>query len=502
MDSQITCRVSRIQKIGLVLPPTFVDPTKDYARFSQSQGLPLIMANLPDDIEVVYINASLDGFDQREELDDGMVRVGLSENEIAERLSDCDVVGISCNITAQYPAAVQVGQIARSIGVPTILGGVHATFSYPDICKPKLPFDYIVIGEGVSAMRRLIGLPHSEKPTSEPDNIICCHKQPPLTTPFNIKQINLKSLFPLDYRVHEAARASASRVYAHSSYPVADAMCTVFSIGCPFRCDFCSTVRISKHFQIYNEYQIRSQLRQIKSLGYKYLVIMDDNLLTHQNRARWLFEHIKDIGLRVIYDGGIYINFCNDEMINVMAPVTDRVFVAIERKDALSIDKYKRVNQSQSDLESKRIHLLESLQSAGIKVSGYFIIGHPDEDNTSIRSTLDFAYKLKQNQLIDYASINIVTAYPGTPLWENCAKRGILEIPQDLRPGSYKIFSTSFGNILHPSVKHKRLREWLYTAREKINGTDCTAFERTTLERLELPIQKDYNSYRTIDIGG
>lgn len=481
--------MSACDRISLVVPPIYVDPICDYARFSQSQGLPLIKANLPPDIEVDFFDSGLDGFDVRCETSEGMLRIRLTPDQIAARLEGSDLVGISCNFSTQYPAAVEVARIARSLGIPTVLGGVHTSFDASTICGVSSPFDHLVLGDGIAALTDLISyLRGTVGPAGLPSILPCRDVRPPAIPP-RLPQCHLPSLEVPDYSDHEGARAAATRTYSHWGFH-ADSMCVVFSMGCPFACDFCSTVRMASSFNSFTEEQIRSQLHQIRSLGYRYVVLMDDNLLTHKKRAVNIFRALADTGLRAVYDGGIYVNFCDKEMVEAMAPVCDRVFVALERHHPYPIDKFFRVNPSPTDLDRRRSNLLELFREAGVKVSAYLPIGHPDEDRTSILSTLAYARRLRSPGLIDYASLHLVTAYPGPLLWQDCWRRGILELPETLSPGAYRLFSTSIGNIHHPLLPRRTLQEWLYEARLELNGPATSAFERRTLERLQIRFQR------------
>lgn len=478
--------MSNYRRISLVVPPIYVDPGRDYVRFSQSQGLPLIKANLPGDLDVDFFDAGLDGFDLRQETSEGMLRVGLTPAQIAARLAASDLVGISCNFSTQYPAAVEVAQLARSLGIPSIVGGVHATFDAAAICGPDSPFDYLTLGDGIEALHDLISSLRGDLARRGLANIVPCRSTRAISLPGRMPQCDLAALAVPNYADHESARAAAQIVQGQWGIP-SDGMCVVFSMGCPFACDFCSTVRMAGHFNLFTERQVHSQLRQIRSLGYRYIVIMDDNLLTHRRGAIGIFRAIAEEGLRAIYDGGIYVNFCDTELVQAMAPVFDSVFVALERKFPYAIDKFFRVNSSAEDLDRRRLLLLEMFRLAGVRVSAYFTIGHPDEDEQSILETLSYARFLRGEGLIDYASIHLVTAYPGTPLWESCRRRGLLELPGALTPGAYRVYSTSIGNIRHPSVPRRVLQDWLQQARIEVNGTSIHTFERQTLERLQIP---------------
>lgn len=472
----------KIKKVSLVIPPLYIDSSSDYIRFLHSQGLPLISSNISKNIELDFIDSTLEGFNLREPIPGGMLRVGISYKELEKRFANSDLVGISCNFTTQLPAAVNVAKISKKMEIPSILGGVHPTFDWRNIIKEKLPFDYIAIGEGVSSFNNIIDYLEKGSPL---ENIVN-YFDPPMDIPKAIPQLNLKKINPPDYSLYESSKEARKKVVEGTSLEHLMPMGTIFSIGCPFRCDFCSTVQMATRYQSFSKNQIIEQINQIKSLGYNYLIILDDNLLTDQKMSKWIFKQINEADLKVIYDGGIYINFCSEELIDAMSPSVERVFIALERKEGYSIDKFRKINSSQEELDKKRIKILESFKKRGIATSGYLTIGYPKENLQSIMKTLEYGNNLKQEGLLDYASINIITAYPGTPLWDSCKQKNLLISPKALTPQEYRIYSTSFGNIDHPSVSRARIRDLLLEYRERINGKEYNTIEKLTGERIQL----------------
>jgi radical SAM superfamily enzyme YgiQ (UPF0313 family) len=67
-------------------------------------------------------------------------------------------------------------------------------------------------------------------------------------------------------------------------------------------------------------------------------------------------------------------------------------------------------------------------KQAGIEiVHGFFVVGSPDETVEDIRSTFDFAAKLR----LDTFGFNRLCVYRGTPLWKEYVQRGVVDDAAD-----------------------------------------------------------------------
>jgi radical SAM superfamily enzyme YgiQ (UPF0313 family) len=66
---------------------------------------------------------------------------------------------------------------------------------------------------------------------------------------------------------------------------------------------------------------------------------------------------------------------------------------------------------------------VELAKSVGLTTEGYFMIGHPDETEKTIQETIRFSVSLG----LDYAKFTINTPLPGTPLFEEWDRAGVIK---------------------------------------------------------------------------
>jgi anaerobic magnesium-protoporphyrin IX monomethyl ester cyclase len=91
-----------------------------------------------------------------------------------------------------------------------------------------------------------------------------------------------------------------------------------------------------------------------------------------------------------------------------------RVFFGIESGD----DGILRVMRKQVNVSDVR-RAVNVAVKAGLKTAGFFIVGYPGEDNSTILKTLKFATELP----LDYASFSLPYPIPGTGLYNRVKER-------------------------------------------------------------------------------
>src|SRR5688572_8254251 len=109
-------------EVGLTLPG-FVERSKVIASLP-SLSLLTIAGLTPDDVEVTYHE--------------------VADIDALGELPPCDLAAVS-TFTAQAKEAYKLAELYRAIGVPTVIGGLHAN-AVPNDCARH--FDAVVTGEG------------------------------------------------------------------------------------------------------------------------------------------------------------------------------------------------------------------------------------------------------------------------------------------------------------------------------------------------------------------
>jgi magnesium-protoporphyrin IX monomethyl ester (oxidative) cyclase len=143
----------------LIFPP-FTVSSSDYPTPDPPLGLAYLAAFLErKGYPVKILDALALGIEQARKKKGGLLKVGLSDQEIKKAIIDYqpDVVGISCAYTAHAPDAHSVAALVKAVKPKTLVvfGGAHATVCAPLVLKDK-NVDLVVLGEGELAFFEIV----------------------------------------------------------------------------------------------------------------------------------------------------------------------------------------------------------------------------------------------------------------------------------------------------------------------------------------------------------
>ncbi len=276
-------------------------------------------------------------------------------------------------------------------------------------------------------------------------------------------------------------------------------MSVQFSRGCPFNCEFCDIVnlngripRLKSNEQMIREFQV---LYDMSWRGGVFVV--DDNFIGNKSKVKLLLREIITWQEARRYPFALYteasVNLAeDDELMQLMATAGfDSVFLGLETPAEESLKECGKHQNCKMDL----LEAVKRIQRNGMEVMGGFIIGF-DNDPPNI---FERQVKFIQNSGVCRAMIGLLTALPGTRLYERLKSEGrLLEgtsgdncdgsvnfIPkmdlQTLRDG----YDAVLKSLYSPKEYYQRATEFLKTYRPKrfrrLDGTQIMAFLRSML---------------------
>jgi radical SAM superfamily enzyme YgiQ (UPF0313 family) len=308
-----------------------------------------------------------------------------------------DLVGITA-FTSQANRAYQVAAQFRALGVPVVMGGIHAT-----VCAKEAMarVDAIVTGEAEGVWGRVL---------RDLDN-------GRLDRRYDGGQANMDT-------VPVARHDMVSAGYAFGSIQT--------TRGCPLNCSFCSVTAVNGVH--YRQRPIADVVSEFKLIPEKRVLIVDDNLIgtrdEHIARAGQLFRALAEANLDKEWVCQVTINFSDhDELMKLAARAGCRgVFIGFESSAPEGLAEIgKRFNlRHNRDIRSS----VRRIQRHGIMVVGSFIVGL-DADGPGVgmqvaRTAIRYG--------LDHLNALFLTPLPGTRLWAQMAKDGRLdrdEFPED-----------------------------------------------------------------------
>jgi radical SAM superfamily enzyme YgiQ (UPF0313 family) len=282
----------------------------------------------------------------------------------------------------------------------TVAGGHHATLLPEDFFQPQL--DHVVVGEGVRPLRALLasvaaGEPHRPIPgvwtrtgTGFQDG------GPP-------SAFRIDDLPPPDRSVTAADRHA---YFIDWMKPVALVRTTV---GCPYRCSFCSLWKIMDGK--YHRREIDPVVRELATVEEEFVFLVDDEAFIDGRRMTALAGALRAAGLRKRY-----FTYCRvDTLLRQRKAVAawreiglERLFVGIDATTDTRLAEYNKrlsVNQVEAALEVAR--------ELDVEIFAQFVVS-PTFTRRDFRQLVRFI----EHHRIRYPSFTVLTPIPGTALLE------------------------------------------------------------------------------------
>ena len=416
-----------IRKILLIQPPAFANIYKTDINPNIPLGIAYIAAMLEKEgYEVKILDALVEGWEKEERVDKKMIRVGLSFEEIEERIRDFspDIVGVSNLFTAQRRNAHRVCEIAKKISpdIVVIMGGAHPTVAAEMVLEDK-NVDFVVLGEGENMILELMNYFKGKVELHSLDGLGFREHGKVIILPRTRLIENLDAL-PFPAR-HLLPMDLYSRIgLSHGGFLKRTPFSSVVtSRGCPFKCTFCSAHKVfGRRYRYRSVDNVMKEIDMlVRDYGIKELLIEDDNLTLNAKRAEQLFDRMIEKKYDLVWNtpNGVAAFTLTERILDRMKESgCVGLNLALESGNQYVID---NIIKKPLKLE-KVVPLIKYARRIGLQVNTFFVVGLPGETIEQIRDTFSFARKMK----FYHPHISVLTPYPGTEVLEICKEKGYL----------------------------------------------------------------------------
>lgn len=375
---------------------------------------------------------------------------------------DPDILGFSVLSCSSQTAPI-IAEMAKREN-PTlrvVFGNMHATFNAERILEKYPQVDVVVRGEGEYTTLELTRC-FEEKEKLENVKGINFRKNgriraTPMRSP--IKDVDLipfpdRDLSDVEYHAMAAGINAAPKRYASF----------VSSRGCVYRCRFCGVRRFANN--IWRPRSVENTLDEIQLLvskGYEQIYFVDDNFMINKKRVMEICQQIRKEKMDIDFICLGRVDNCSYEMLRELVNAGCRIIhFGLESANQRILDYY---NKQITPRQSKQA--VKTAKRAGVDVViGSLIVGSPDETRQEIYNTLKFTHQLD----LDIPEINLLSAFPGTDIWDELRLKGLLDEGQFWETGvSVSEISPDavppeeIKRMIHESLRHFFLRPrfWL-----------------------------------------
>jgi len=316
-----------------------------------------------------------------------------------------DLVGITA-FTSQANRAYEVAAYFRQMGVPVVMGGIHATMCVEEAMEHV---DSVVTGEAESVWPQVLE---------------------------DARHGSLK-------RRYDAGLAEMNGV----PFARHDLLTTGYAFGaiqttrgCPLNCTFCSVTAFNG--ARYRHRPIADVVQEFKVIREKRVLVVDDNLIgtrpQHIARAKDLFRAIIQADLRKEWIAQATINFADDEELLALAAKAGcrGVFIGFESP---TVEGLQEIGKKFNLLKGRDFRAsVRRIQRHRIQVVGSFILGL-DVDTPGIGERIAEA---AGQYGVDNLNVLFLTPLPGTRLWDTMKSENRLAL--NAFPDDWKYYTLTF----------------------------------------------------------
>jgi radical SAM superfamily enzyme YgiQ (UPF0313 family) len=307
-----------------------------------------------------------------------------------------------------------VADLFRRLGVPVVMGGIHATMCLDEALQRV---DTVVTGEAEGVWAQVIeDARHGTLARRYDGGLADIAKSPP-----------------------------ARHDLLDGQYALGAVQTTR---GCPLNCNFCSVSAFNG--TNYRQRPVADVVREFQMIPEKRVLVVDDNLVgvspAHVARAKDLFRAMIRADLRKEWIAQATINFADDEELLALAAKAGcrGVFIGFE---TLSPEGLRELGKKFNLLHGRDFAAsVRRIQRHKIQVVGSFILGL-DVDEPGIGARIA---EVAGQYGIDNLNVLFLTPLPGTRLWDKMKADGSVAL--DTFPRDWQYYT-----LTYPVARYARL---------------------------------------------
>jgi radical SAM superfamily enzyme YgiQ (UPF0313 family) len=326
----------------------------------QQITMPYLAARVPPGWEVIHVD------EEAEEIDWNI---------------NVDVVGVTFHTPSAFHA-YNIAKRFRSRGICVVMGGPHVTLLPEEASQYA---DVIFIGEAEGLWEKFLK-------GFEAGSYLCVYQQTSVLSLENIPMAR-KDLFHRHDYTNGVLFATR---------------------GCPGQCDFCTIAVMYRHKL--RKRPIEEVAAEYASFKGKIIIFWDDNIAGDMEYAKELFRAMAPYRKWWSSQASVHAGRDDDFLEAAAQSGCKQLFLGLE---SISQKSMADVNKGFNRVEEYR-QIIERIHAHGIAVQAGTVFGFDHDSPEIFNDTLDFLEKMG----VENATFNILTPFPGTPLFQKMEAEG------------------------------------------------------------------------------
>ncbi len=394
------------------------------------------------------------------------ITVDMTDEQILAVVRDHDPQLLALSMTTRQWLRGRdvVRAVRRACDIPVIAGGLHPTFSAPEVLAHE-GFDFVCLGEGEEVTLDLCRW-LEQRGRHVPDGAIRNlwvkgGERPKLRAPFpNLDEMPFMARDLLDEK---------NGVYY-----------MVTQRGCPFPCTYCAARSYADLYEGVAEYgrrrshgNVLDELFQLeRTSGVNYVIFLDD---TFTIQRRWVLEFCRIYGEKLAKPFSLHarVETVTADVLKALAKAgCNQITYGVE-SGSLRV----RTEVMRRPVKNERFKdVFKWTEDAGIRVTANFMMGVPGETRDDLEQTLALCEEL---DVADFGYF-VFYPYPGTQLFHECLEKGYLprnyyELPANHRESILRLPTLTKEDIHEFYDRFTAVRERIYAKRYGRTLAELTA---------------------------
>ena len=232
----------------------------------------------------------------------------------------------------------------------------------------------------------------------------------------------------------------------------------ISSRGCCNKCSFC--FRMEKGLRLRSIPNVINEIKILnKKYGVNYFLFADEFFALSKKRIEDFKHGLEENNLNIKYWCSSRVKGVDSEVLQLMKDSGCRLInYGFESMDA---DVLKEMNKNTTPEDNENAAMLT--KEAGIPFGLNFIWGFSNDTADTLWKNVDFIKKY--NPYGQLRTIRVVTPYPGSPLYYDAIKKGLLESPDDF----YNRFKNSdLITVNFTGISDRKCYDLLYTTNREL----------------------------------
>jgi radical SAM superfamily enzyme YgiQ (UPF0313 family) len=347
-----------------------------------------------------------------------LVDLQFGDSVPREWLERATLVGIGF-MTPQAPAAYAIGRELRAAGKRVVMGGPHVTV-LPGEAFEEGAADLVALGEGEETVVELVAALAGGRAADDVPGLALPDGDGFRLTP---SRALIEDLDALPFPARQYLPMRRYRLGYLGFDPAAPVASIISSRGCYGRCTFCCShnvfgrkIRWRSAENIVAEVEEISQRHRLRQFNFS-----DDTFTLNTANVLEFCRLLTEGRYGIRWACSTRVNNLTEEMLVAMRESgCIRLGLGLESGSQEILD---RIRKGTTVEQNRRA--LELIGRAGLTAYGYFMVGNPGENASTLRQTEEFIRSTGVT-----ASFSFATPYPGTDFHEEARAAGWLrELP-------------------------------------------------------------------------